>query len=260
MICKICNAEAHFFEAVDVNKNCGEHAGLFLPKLGVPVEYFQCSACQFLFTSYFDSFSDDDWQRVIYNNDYVKVDPLYPEIRPQANAQFFRLLMDSKGQDSHPKVIDYGAGNGKFAEILKDDFQVTSFDPHQVLFSRMPDKKFDIIFSSEVLEHTVSPLSVAKDWKALLREHGVVLFSTMIQPDNMADIKASWWYVSPRNGHVSIYSVASLHALFEQVGMQYQTLSSEWHIAFHDGAKPPFDFVKWNHIVQQLPTGFIALN
>ncbi len=261
MNCKICKATAHFFGSIDLAKNCNEQAGFFLPKTGIDVSYFQCGNCEFIFTNYFDQFSAEDWRRVIYNNDYIKVDPLYTIIRPTNNARLFVSLMQTAyiGKPN-PKIIDYGAGNGTFCKLLGNDYDVTNFDPHNPSFSSFPEGKFDILFSSEVLEHASSPLQVIHDWKRLLTSNGMVLFSTMLQPDNITTEKTSWWYISPRNGHISIYSQSSIHVLFSQLNMECQPISAEWHIAFHKKSAPQFDFKKLSSLIKALPKGFISMS
>ncbi len=260
MICKICSSDAIFYEAVDLTKNCNENGGFFLPKSNVAIEYYQCNKCDFIFTGYFDNFSDADWKRVIYNDEYIKVDPLYPEIRPKANASLFSSLMQTAyvGK-ANPGIIDYGSGNGKFSETLKDAFDVINFDPYNSNFSKLPNDKFEIIFSSEVMEHAVSPSNVVSEWKSLLSDNGMVLFSTMLQPNDIGTLKTSWWYISPRNGHISIYSESSLKLLLSNIGMEYRSISDEWHIAYHVGAVPIFDMATLTEMLKKLPTGFIPI-
>jgi 2-polyprenyl-6-hydroxyphenyl methylase/3-demethylubiquinone-9 3-methyltransferase len=90
---------------------------------------------------------------------------------------------------------------------------ISNYDPHNSSFDLFPNKKFDIIFSSEVFEHCVNLNTLSKELSKLLHEDGLIIFSTMLQPKNLSEIKCSWWYISPRNGHISIYSQKSLKTL-----------------------------------------------
>lgn len=260
--CKICDAPTVFFDAVDLHKNCNENAGVFLQYTGISVEYHQCKECGFIFTCYFDDFTVSDFTETIYNQDYIKVDPLYPEIRPRSNAKFlYDVLAQSYTDSRYPDILDYGAGSGKLSEYLQRyPINITNYDPLNPLFNTLPDKKFDLVFSSEVIEHVPCPKSLVQDWASVLERHGAILFSTMLQPENINHIKASWWYISPRNGHISIFSCLSLETLFAGYGLHYEAISSEWHLAFLENDKHKIDIANLKTIVGQLPTGFIRLD
>ncbi len=250
-----------FFDTVDLHKHCNEKAGKpFLPS-GVMVDYHRCKNCGFIFTRFFDAFTMHDFEKMIYNDDYITVDPLYPEIRPRSNAAFLRNVTNQCCLgECPPRILDYGAGNGKLREYLSSDLDVTNYDPLNALFNVLPKEKYDIVFSSEVIEHVPEPKVLMQDWCNVLHKDGVVLFSTMLQPPDIMDVKASWWYISPRNGHISIFSSASLNHLCEQNGLQYRSISNEWHICFYQHGAPTLDFLKLQQIVDQLPTGFVVLD
>ncbi|WP_423201827.1 methyltransferase domain-containing protein [Edaphobacter modestus] len=42
----------------------------------------------------------------------------------------------------------------------------------------------------------------------------------------------NWWYASPRNGHVSLYTTPSLAHLFKHHGMKVASFSERLHIAY----------------------------
>jgi 2-polyprenyl-6-hydroxyphenyl methylase/3-demethylubiquinone-9 3-methyltransferase len=56
------------------------------------------------------------------------------------------------------------------------------------------------------------------------------MFSTLMQPANIDAIKTNWWYIGPRNGHVSIYSEASLQHLATQAGYQFGHFNEGLHL------------------------------
>jgi hypothetical protein len=47
-------------------------------------------------------------------------------------------------------------------------------------------------------------------------------------------IGLNWWYVSPRNGHISIYSKKSLNALFGLFLFKVINLSDNIHLIYKD--------------------------
>jgi 2-polyprenyl-6-hydroxyphenyl methylase/3-demethylubiquinone-9 3-methyltransferase len=258
MLCKICTNHAILFDTVDFSKSCTEQSGTILPESYELVKYYRCNYCNFIFTPHFDTFTAHEFIEKIYNQDYVQFDPLYPEIRPKTNARFLQSIVDDCYFSQKPlTILDYGAGNGRLSEILKNSFCVYNFDPLNPSFNNLPDIAFDLIFSSEVVEHTPYPHQIVKDWNSLLKPGGAIIFSTMLQPHDLTD--ASWWYISPRNGHISIYSHDSLDALCDANGLKYQTLNGEWHVAFHKNQTIELNIEQLKKIVGDLPIGFIAI-
>ena len=107
---------------------------------------------------------------------------------------------------------------------------VETYDPFVPRFAARPTGRFDCITCFEVLEHTTNPAQVFAELDELLTEPGLVLFSTLLQPADMAFQGLSWWYASPRNGHVSLYTDASLRALAQPLGLALASFNESIHI------------------------------
>lgn len=261
--CKVCNAEAPEFDTVDAAKSCCEEMGLVLPRTGTRVVYYRCPACGFVFTTWCDGFSSDDFRREIYNDGYEQVDPLYPEIRPRASARLLReVFAEACAFSDPPTVLDYGAGAGTLAALLGDAAHTRSFDPfsRDQAFAARPDARYDVVFASEVIEHVTQPAATLAAMRDLLLPGGMLLFSTMVTPSDIESVKASWWYISPRNGHVSIFTHSALDVVCEAVGLRYTALSDEWHLAEHrDAPSERLDRDALRAIIARLPTGFVTV-
>jgi 2-polyprenyl-6-hydroxyphenyl methylase/3-demethylubiquinone-9 3-methyltransferase len=205
--CKICGVQGEFFDVVDFNKCCSEQEPYAFGCAGIPVQYLRCPRCEFVFTTFFDDWTPDEFARFVYNDDYIKVDGEYAGIRPRREAD--NIAQRLRGL-THLRILDYGSGSGLFADHLRGyGFgQVENYDP----FSNpeRPHGRFDVITCFEVLEHTPTPRQTLADIADLLDPGGCVLFSTGVQPAEFARLRANWWYVAPRNGHASIFSLRSL--------------------------------------------------
>jgi SAM-dependent methyltransferase len=214
--CKICGSGAHFFDVVDFYKSCSQPEIYPFGASGIPVTYYRCSVCSFAFTPFFDDWTPQDFARFVYNDDYSKVDGDYSGIRPKRDAA---TIAQRLHDFSHLNILDYGSGSGVFADHLRAcGFKlVSSYDPFSS--PKRPRGQFDVITCFEVLEHTVSPRATLSDVASFLDPEGCVIFSTGIQPSTMGEIRANWWYVAPRNGHVSIYSLNSLARLGAATGL-----------------------------------------
>ncbi len=237
--CKCCGGVSKLFDVTDFNVSCEDHKKPVFDLSGIPIYYHRCLSCKFIFTSHFDSFKDSDFEKYIYNNDYVKVDPDYVSSRSTGNAIFVKRLLPEEVIKSL-SIIDYGGGNGQLASLLKkDNINCSVYDP----FSEnniKPKDKFDLMVSFEVVEHTPDPINTFKEMISLLKDNGVIVFSTLLQPDNIDNIKLNWWYAAPRNGHISLHSKESLSSCLKQFGFSVAPFGNNQHIAFKKDQLPEF--------------------
>ncbi|MGB7257859.1 MAG: class I SAM-dependent methyltransferase [Pseudolabrys sp.] len=230
--CKICGAPAPQIGVVDFNRNCDIPNSTRLPPSGTLVHYRQCSSCGFMFTDSFDDWSQSDFKAHIYNDDYLGVDPDYVSVRPRGNAAAVQQLFGAQKADV--RLLDYGGGNDVLcADLRAAGFAVAqTYDPFVADFARRPEGKFNLITCFETLEHMPDPMSGIADILASLDEPGLVLFSTLLQPQDIDRLGLSWWYVGPRNGHVSLFSRKALGLAWERHGYRVVSLNDNAHIAF----------------------------
>ena len=230
--CKICGELALVYGEVDFNKSCHEIAGTVLPRSGISIAYNRCPKCEFLFSTAFDSWSKQDFVENIYNDQYVVVDPDYKIDRPVSNAGFLSRLFEK--DKASLSVLDYGGGNGTLARSLcAADFRTAdTYDPLVAEFSTLPSEKFAVVSSFETLEHTPDPLGAIQEMGKLVDDPGIVVFSTMVQPGDFAAQRLGWWYVGPRNGHISIFSRRSLTVAWKRAGFTFGSFNDNFHVAF----------------------------
>lgn len=197
---------------------------------GISIAYHECARCGFLFTNAFDRWTPEQWRLHVYNEEYLLADPPFQSERPLRNAQWVASLFNRELPDL--SILDVGGGNGKFAEALSHcGARIESHDPLYGQGSLPSERCFDLITSFEVIEHV--PHEQQRDWMhriaALLRKSPFarILISTeVLQPHLSVD----WWYVCPRNGHISIHSTRSLAILAERVGMNIFSINPSMHL------------------------------
>jgi 2-polyprenyl-6-hydroxyphenyl methylase/3-demethylubiquinone-9 3-methyltransferase len=229
--CKCCGATAAIYGVVDFSKNCSMRRGVVLPPTGVPIYYHRCPACQFIFTGAFDLFTEGDFRRHIYNDDYRLVDPDFEVARPRSLAQIFSKLFP-ENRPSH--LLDYGGGNGAMAEALRAAGfpHVDTYDPLVPRHATRPAMRYDCITSFEVAEHSTDPKRTFADMVDLLADPGLIVFSTLVQPADIDKQGLNWWYAGPRNGHVSLFSRASLGRIVQSLGFTIGSFNDNMHIMF----------------------------
>lgn len=69
------------------------------------------------------------------------------------------------------------------------------------------------------------------DLAVLLRQDGVIMFSTLIPDDFISkENKLDWWYAAPRNGHISLFSQQSLAIMAAQNNFYFGSISESYHL------------------------------
>jgi SAM-dependent methyltransferase len=229
--CKICKTDAPIHGVVDFNKCCDEYRGTFLPLSGVPIYYHKCSECGLIFTNAFDKWDKSEFLEHIYNEEYIKVDPDYIEDRP---LSFSSYVYDFIKKGENLKIVDYGGGNGRMSQLLTaKGVYCKSWDPMEITDYMPPEKTFDLATAFEVFEHTPTPLSTTEQALSFLNDNGVLLFSTLTI-DSLSYRDVGFWYIAPRNGHVTIYSKKSLEVLFGKFGFHVHHYNDGMHLAFRN--------------------------
>jgi 2-polyprenyl-6-hydroxyphenyl methylase/3-demethylubiquinone-9 3-methyltransferase len=238
--CKCCGGAAVLYGVVDFQKNCRDAPGELTGLRGVPVYYYRCRECRFLFTTAFDGFSVADFRRHVYNEEYPLLDPDYQEVRPRGNANW---LCDLFSAGRPRRVLDYGGGNGALADLLRAAGfpHADTYDPYVPRHAARPQPGYDCVVSFEVLEHSTDPRRTLADIGQFLADPGLVVFSTLLQPDDIDRHRLDWWYAGPRNGHVSLFTRESLEKLAGLLGFTLASFNEDRHLLFRelpDFAKP----------------------
>lgn len=228
--CKVCDSEARLCGVVDFNTSCNSKLPDYavLPLSGVPIYYHRCENCGLIYTHAFDDWESEDFKTHIYNEDYVTHDPDFLGVRAKSNAE---LIMSNFETIQQWNVLDYG-GDGQLTQLLKaQGVNACAWDPFH-FDAPMPDGRFDLITSFEVFEHTPTPIVTLQDACGFLNESGAIFFSTLVSDAHTAQ-GTSFWYIGPRNGHVTIHTKKSLSILFSKVGLEVIHFSDSLHMGYN---------------------------
>jgi 2-polyprenyl-6-hydroxyphenyl methylase/3-demethylubiquinone-9 3-methyltransferase len=99
-------------------------------------------------------------------------------------------------------------------------------------YSRRPDGKFDLVTCFETLEHLPDPQAGITQIIECIAEPGLILFTTLLLPADFDTQRLNWWYIGPRNGHVSIFSKQALIASWARHGYKLASFNDNTHVAF----------------------------
>lgn len=231
--CPVCNADCVLIDVLDFNKTCHDQNGSKLGLAGVPIYFVLCRNCGFCFAPEFRDWTAQQFSERIYNDQYVTIDPDFPESRPRACAA--NLLSMFGSSPPGIKHLDFGGGNGRLAALMQEaNWDSVAYDPHS---ERSVDLqllgKFDLITAFEVFEHVADVQSLMTNLVSLLAPNGLVLFSTMLSDGHIhPDQRLNWWYAAPRNGHISLFSRRSLKLLANDKSLSLGHFSDGFHVFY----------------------------
>jgi len=250
--CKICGAAAPLYGVVDFHKSCTTAGSTRLPLSGIPVYYRRCSACSFLFTDAFDDWGHGEFKTHIYNDGYTEIDPDYMDFRPRVNADTVERLF--RAHRAQIRLLDYGGGNDILCSVLRSAGfpAAVTYDPFTADHARRPEGTFDLVTCFETIEHVPDPMSGIAAMLANLAEPGLIMFSTMLLPKDFDKLGLNWWYVGPRNGHVSISSHNALMLAWGRHGYRTASFNDNLHFAFR--TLPNFA----SHLIKEAPAALAS--
>jgi SAM-dependent methyltransferase len=195
----------------------------------VPINYYRCVHCQLIFTDFIDDWTVDEISRFIYNDDYVKVDPEYLGVRPHRTAvHLSSLLRGCEGL----RILDYGSGAGVFASDMAafGYDKIACYDPFS--HPEKPDGTFDLITCFEVIEHSPQPMETLREMTAMLSDDGAILIGQTTQAADIDQLREVWWYIAPRNGHVSTFSIYTFFEMARREGLSFRPAPNAGLYAF----------------------------
>jgi 2-polyprenyl-6-hydroxyphenyl methylase/3-demethylubiquinone-9 3-methyltransferase len=91
----------------------------------------------------------------------------------------------------------------------------------------------------EVVEHSLRPAETFAELESFMKQDGIVIFSTLLQRPAIEAEGVGWWYVAPRNGHVSLFTPKAILKLTRPYGLQLASFTENMHVMYRD-PPPPF--------------------
>lgn len=196
--CKVCNS----------NTTVISH-----PKFG---DYFYCCNCEFI--------SKDESNRLNEEEEKIRYSIHKNSIEDKNYVDYFYRFLNGAvtpfvGEGK--KGLDFGSGPSPvLAQLLEEKFNYKMdiydyyFSPEKVYIG----KKYDLVTSTEVVEHLNDPLIYFNLFSNLLKPNGVLAIMTQFHK-NDKDHFLSWSYIRDRS-HISFYTPKTMKYIAGKVGVK----------------------------------------
>lgn len=185
---------------------------------------WRCQQCELIFKDpqYFLNYSE---QKTRYDHHRNSIDdPGYVQTFMPILSATKELIDEKHGlQNADFLVLDWGAGPVPVLSQLfkqKMNLQIDIYDP--VYSPQLPQRKYDLITCTEVVEHMTDPLAELQKMDQYLNSGGVLLGMTNFYPQNNF---RKWWYVRDLT-HVIFFCEKTFHWLAEYFAWQVLQLQS----------------------------------
>jgi hypothetical protein len=249
--CKICGTASPLFDVVDFHEDCHEADGRRMALSGIPVYYYRCPGCGFLFTRQFDDGGAADFAGPVETteNHILNLDQVERRARDD-----LALLKGWFGEELNALRI-LALGNAILARLLRESG--CAADSHDQVASIAgaplisPDGRYDMILAFDILEQVADPTAMMQSIDRSMVPDGLLLLSTRLSDGS--DTAATGIrrrplrYVSPRMGQISIYNACSLALILGTAGFRLAGTKQGIHI----GLRAPPAFAR--HLFQDRP-------
>jgi hypothetical protein len=179
--------------------------------------WHRCTRCDYIFLDEALHLTAEDEYKVYQNHQNSITDARY--------VAYFRRFIDaaiiSCMSVSGAKGLDYGSGPSPvLATILARDYGIPMdiydlyYAPEKIYLNR----QYDLITSTEVVEHLADPLACFRLFKSLLNHNGLISIMTLLHPPE-DDEFLKWWYIRDPS-HRSFYTRSTFEHIGAIVGLE----------------------------------------
>ncbi len=175
--------------------------------------YHVCDYCDFISKDKHDHITEQE-QLTIYNSHQNSIDdPIYVEYFNRfLNESVFPFIGNGK------KGLDFGSGPSPVLALLMSDTYGYNMDIYDLFYSPQKsylNKTYDLITSTELVEHLEDPLAYFSLFIKLLNDEGILAIMTNFHQKNDKEFM-NWHYIRDRS-HISFYNYRTFEVIAEKL-------------------------------------------
>lgn len=189
--------------------------------------YYRCEECDYIFLDDIH-YLDAGLEKEHYDNHENNLESLgYVDMFENLIEEF--ISIDAKEIKT---ALDFGCGEGEVLPILLErrgifcDRYDLFYFPQKVY----KNKKYDLIVSTEVIEHLASPLDTLKELLLHLNKDGYLLLMTYFHPSD--DEKFLKWFYIKDITHIGFFSIKTFEYMASELSLKIIKHNSKNSIMF----------------------------
>lgn len=176
---------------------------------------------------------------IYFKNDFIgKITKLF--ISPLGIWKIISELYKNKIINFNSEIIDIGCGNGDFLyDLYNIGFRnLVGIDPYLenkskrkefTLYNNYSDifsveKKYDMIFLKDSLEHVDSPYELMNNLKKILKKDGLIIISIPIKSENYWRWYNINWYQLDAPRHLTLFSLEGFKAFVKNLNLNIEKI------------------------------------
>ncbi|MCK9490936.1 MAG: class I SAM-dependent methyltransferase [Sulfurimonas sp.] len=188
-------------------------------------DYYRCNECDYIFLD--EQFYIDEAHERLH---YDKHDNNFS---CHGYVEMFETLIDEfVPLKEIEDALDFGCGEGEVLPILleKNRVKCDRYDLFYFPQKVYKEKNYDLIVSTEVVEHLENPLEVLQELSSHLREDAYLLLMTRIHPQNDEEF-LEWFYIRDVT-HIGFFSLKTFEYLGKKLSLEIVKHNSKNTILF----------------------------
>ncbi|WP_241761410.1 class I SAM-dependent methyltransferase [Sulfurimonas gotlandica] len=189
--------------------------------------YHRCLECDYVFMDE-KFYLDAGLEKKHYDNHDNNLESL-------GYVKMFEKLIDEFVTPNAKEIktaLDFGCGEGEVLPILLERTSIScdSYDLFYFPDKAYENKKYDLICSTEVIEHLNNPLDTLKELLLHLNKDGYLLLMTYFHPSD--DEKFLKWFYIKDVTHIGFFSLKTFEHLASELNLQILKHNSKNTIIF----------------------------
>ncbi len=196
--CKLCNCNTTIINDNKTNK-----------------DYYRCLECDYIFMDE-KHYLDTESEKKHYDNHDNNLESLgYVKMFEKLIEEF--VTADAKDINT---ALDFGCGEGEVLPILLERTGISCdrYDLYYFPEKVYENKKYDLICSTEVIEHLDNPLETLKEMLSHLNKDGYLLLMTYFHPSD--DEKFLKWFYIKDMTHIGFFSTKTFEFLASELNLK----------------------------------------
>jgi len=165
----------------------------------------------------------DDSKKVTFKEERHLYDRHENSIENEGYVSMFKNFLDISVLPfkTSGNLLDYGSGpEPVLTQIINRDYSFSTdhYDPHYAPIKTFENKTYDVIVSTEVIEHVDDPVTFIKSLSDHLAAGGILSIMTLFHSNNDSEF-LKWWYHRDET-HISFFTETTLKILASMASLQ----------------------------------------